>query len=38
MILKEGFRTEDIRQEDTTVVGTREMGELVAGKVLALPA
>jgi 3-isopropylmalate dehydrogenase len=38
MVLKEGFRTEDIRQEGTTVVGTREMGELVAGKVLTLPA
>ncbi len=38
MVLKEGFRTEDIRQEGAIVVGTREMGELVAGKVRTLPA
>jgi 3-isopropylmalate dehydrogenase len=37
MVLKEGFRTQDIRQEGAVVVGTKEMGDLVAGKVHALP-
>ena len=37
-VLKEGFRTEDIRQEDAAVVGTQEMGDLVAQKVRTLPA
>jgi 3-isopropylmalate dehydrogenase len=38
MVLKEGFRTEDIRQEGAVVVGTQEMGDLVVGKVRTLPA
>ena len=37
-VLKEGFRTQDIRQEGAVVVGTAEMGDLVAGKVRTLPA
>ena len=37
-VLKEGFRTEDIRQENAAVVGTQEMGDLVAQKVRTLPA
>jgi 3-isopropylmalate dehydrogenase len=37
-VLKEGFRTQDIRQEGAVFVGTAEMGDLVAGKVRALPA
>ena len=36
-VLKEGFRTQDIRQEGAFVVGTTEMGDLVAGKVRTLP-
>jgi 3-isopropylmalate dehydrogenase len=36
-VLKEGFRTQDIRQEGAVVVGTAEMGDLVAGKVRTLP-
>jgi len=32
-VLKGGFRTEDIRQEGATVVGTVEMGDLVAQKI-----
>jgi 3-isopropylmalate dehydrogenase len=36
-VLKEGFRTQDIRQQGV-VVGTAEMGDLVAGKVRTLPA
>jgi len=35
-VLKAGFRTVDIRQEGATIVGTKEMGELVAEKVGAL--
>jgi 3-isopropylmalate dehydrogenase len=37
-VLKEGFRTQDIRQEGAVFVGTAEMGDLVAGKVRTLPA
>ncbi|MEK6654183.1 MAG: 3-isopropylmalate dehydrogenase [Thermodesulfobacteriota bacterium] len=37
-VLKEGFRTEDIRQAGAVVVGTAEMGDLVAERVGALPA
>ena len=36
-VLKEGVRTEDIRQEGAAVVGTQEMGDLVAQKVRTLP-
>jgi 3-isopropylmalate dehydrogenase len=36
-VLKEGFRTQDIRQEGARVVGTAQMGDLVAGKVRTLP-
>lgn len=32
-VLKDGFRTEDIRQEGATIVGTVEMGDLVAQKI-----
>ena len=32
-VLKEGFRTQDIRQEGAVVVGTAEMGDRVAEKV-----
>ena len=38
MVLKAGFRTEDIRQEGATIVGTMAMGDLVAEKVGALMA
>jgi 3-isopropylmalate dehydrogenase len=38
MVLKAGFRTEDIRQEGATIVGTTAMGDLVAEKVGALMA
>jgi 3-isopropylmalate dehydrogenase len=38
MVLKEGFRTEDIRQAGATVVGTDKMGSLVAERVEALMA
>jgi 3-isopropylmalate dehydrogenase len=38
MVLREGFRTQDIRQEDAVVVGTREMGDFVVEKVRTLPA
>ncbi|MHB8910999.1 MAG: 3-isopropylmalate dehydrogenase [Syntrophales bacterium] len=31
-VLKDGFRTEDIREEGATIVGTVKMGDLVAGK------
>ena len=37
-VLKEGFRTQDIRQQGAAVVGTAEMGDLVAKKVRTLPA
>ncbi len=37
-VLKDGFRTEDIRQEGAAIVGTKEMGDLVAEKVGALMA
>jgi 3-isopropylmalate dehydrogenase len=32
-VLQEGYRTYDIMSEGKTKVGTREMGELIAGKV-----
>jgi 3-isopropylmalate dehydrogenase len=32
-VLNEGFRTYDIMDEGMTQVGTREMGELIAGKM-----
>jgi 3-isopropylmalate dehydrogenase len=32
-VLKEGYRTYDIMEEGKTKVGTREMGDLIAGKV-----
>jgi 3-isopropylmalate dehydrogenase len=38
MVLKAGFRTEDIRQEGAAIVGTVAMGDLVAEKVGALMA
>ena len=37
MVLREGCRTEDIRQAGARIVGTTEMGDLVAAKVRALP-
>ena len=36
MVLKEGFRTQDISQEGAVVVGTTEMGDRVAEKVREL--
>ncbi len=30
-VLAEGYRTKDIHVEGTSLVGTREMGDLVAG-------
>lgn len=36
-VLKEGFRTQDIRQAGATLIGTAEMGDLVAQKVRTLP-
>jgi hypothetical protein len=38
MVLKEGFRTQDIRQQGAVVVGTKEMGDRVAEKVREFPA
>jgi 3-isopropylmalate dehydrogenase len=38
MVLKAGFRTEDIRQEGAAIVGTAAMGDLVAEKVGTLMA
>jgi 3-isopropylmalate dehydrogenase len=38
MVLKEGFRTQDISQEGSVVVGTTEMGDRVAEKVREFPA
>jgi len=35
-VLKDGFRTEDIRQEGATIVGTVKMGDLVAEKTGSL--
>jgi len=32
-VLHQNYRTYDIMDEDKTKVGTREMGELIAGKV-----
>ncbi|MBU4582636.1 MAG: 3-isopropylmalate dehydrogenase [Proteobacteria bacterium] len=37
MVLKEGFRTEDIRQPDAIIVGTKEMGDLVVERLRAFP-
>jgi 3-isopropylmalate dehydrogenase len=36
-VLDRGYRTPDIQQPGTTVVGTRQMGDLVAEGVLAAP-
>jgi 3-isopropylmalate dehydrogenase len=38
LVLKAGFRTEDIRQEGAAIVGTVAMGDLVAEKVGTLMA
>jgi 3-isopropylmalate dehydrogenase len=38
LVLKAGFRTEDIRQKGATIVGTEAMGDLVAEKVGTLIA
>jgi len=38
MVLKAGFRTEDIRQEGAAIIGTVAMGDLLAEKVGALMA
>jgi len=38
LVLKEGFRTQDIRQPGAVVVGTAEMGDLVVEKVRTLPS
>ena len=35
-VLREGFRTQDIQQRGSTVVGTVRMGDLVAEKVRSL--
>jgi len=35
-VLREGFRTQDIRQRGSTVVGTVRIGDLVAEKVRSL--
>jgi 3-isopropylmalate dehydrogenase len=32
-VLEEGYRTKDIREEDTTLVGTQEMGSLIADRI-----
>jgi len=32
-VLNTGYRTYDIMSENMTTVGTREMGDLIAGKV-----
>ena len=37
MVLKDGFRTEDIRQAGARIVGTTEMGDLVAERLRELP-
>ncbi|MCX7681962.1 MAG: 3-isopropylmalate dehydrogenase [Anaerolineae bacterium] len=34
-VLEEGYRTQDIREEGAILVGTREMGDLIAAKVAA---
>jgi 3-isopropylmalate dehydrogenase len=33
LVLKDGFRTVDIRQKGATIVGTKEMGDRVAEQV-----
>ncbi len=35
-VLERGYRTADIRQEGTSLVGTRQMGDLIAQEVDAL--
>jgi 3-isopropylmalate dehydrogenase len=35
-VLEKGYRTADIRQDGTTGVGTREMGDLIARELSAL--
>jgi 3-isopropylmalate dehydrogenase len=37
MVLKEGFRTEDIRQAGARIVGTTEMGALVVERLRSFP-
>ena len=37
MVLKDGFRTADIRQAGARIVGTTEMGDLVVERLRALP-
>jgi len=32
-VLQEGYRTKDIREEGTTLVGTKEMGDLIAERI-----
>lgn len=34
-VLDQGYRTPDIQQPGTQIVGTRQMGDLIAGAVLA---
>jgi len=36
-VLEKGYRTADIRQEGTTLVGTRRMGDLITHEVAARP-
>jgi 3-isopropylmalate dehydrogenase len=33
VVLEEGYRTKDIREKGTTLVGTREMGSLIADRI-----
>jgi len=33
MVLEEGYRTQDIREDGATLVGTREMGDLIAARI-----
>jgi 3-isopropylmalate dehydrogenase len=33
MVLEEGYRTQDIREEGAILVGTREMGDLIAARI-----
>jgi hypothetical protein len=35
-VLEKGYRTADIRQEGTTAVGTRQMGDLVVRELEGL--
>ena len=34
-VLRQGFRTKDIQSEGATIVGTREMGDLIVKELLA---